>query len=692
MVIQKREEREREKPSQNNSSYIPSHQTFPEITGKSIFLSIILAVIMAGSNAYLGLKIGLTVSATIPAAVISIAIFRFFSRSNILENNIVQTATSAGEAIAAAVVFTLPALLMMQVWDHFPFVITTLVVAVGGLLGVLFSIPLRRAYLIENRELKFPEGVATAEVLKAGDHRQSKGESRYLVMGGLFSGLVKFAQSGLMIMGESAYYWTNAAGTVFGFGTGISLVLVGAGYIVGAPVGISMMIGGVFAWIIAVPIYGALFGIPAGMGAYEAAMTIWNENIRMIGVGTMVIGGIWTLVYLVKPIIQAIRSSIATLRSVHLLKDSTIRTERDITMNIVFWGIAILSIPLMIIFDQILGKSDLTLSPVFYWGMIVGITVFCIILGFLCSAIAGYMTGLVGSSNNPLSGVTIMAVLSSSVILLILLGAQINTQASILAAAGLAVIIGAVISNAAAISGDNLQDLKSGQLVGATPWKQQVMLMVGVIAGAIVMAPILQILFEAYGIGNIMPRSGMDPAQALGAPKAAIMAAIAQGVFSHSINWTMFGIGAALAVLIILVDMNLKKNHPTWRLPVLAVAIGIYMPLDITVPVLIGGMITALCDRAMKQKRYRLSDSSFAFKKERAERHGMLFCSGLIAGESIVGILIAIPFAAYQRTDLFKIAPSDFERMGVFLGCLAFIGVCLYLYQTASRLREHEID
>ncbi len=676
-------------PTSRIQPYVPAEKSLPEITLKATILSIFLAVIMAGSNAYLGLKIGITVSATIPAAVISMTILRFFRNSNILENNIVQTATSAGEVIAAAVVFTLPALLMMGYWKEFPFGTTTAIIIVGGLLGVLFSIPLRRAYIVENEELKFPEGIATGEVLKVGDSEAREG-TKDLLAGGLLAGLVKFAQSGLMIMSEGAHYWFQTTRTVFGFGSGFSLVLVGAGYIVGVQVGVSMLIGAIIAWMIAVPLYGFLFGLPEASSAYEIAVTIWNKNIRMIGVGTMVVGGVWTLVYLVKPIVQAVKSSIATLKKTKLgVQGSLLRTEYDIPINYVLIGIAILTIPLAFIFHYILTQADMQLPIITHFATVGVVTIFAIIVGFLCAAIAGYMTGLVGSSNNPLSGVTIMAILFISMILLVMLGTHIDfgtKGANSLAAAAIAIIIGAVMATAAAISGDNLQDLKSGQIVGATPWKQQIMLMLGVVAGSLVMAPILEVLYQAYGIGDSLPREGMDPAQALGAPKAAIMAAIAEGVFTHSLDWTMFSIGAVLAIAFIFLDSILKKGNSTWRLPVLAVALGIYMPLDITIPLLVGGIIASLCQSKIAREKANFKEKEFIYKQEHANRRGMLFCSGLIAGESIIGILLAIPFAAYQSTDVFKIAPSDFEHMGVLLGALTFIAISYYLYKIASNL------
>lgn len=667
--------------------HISPNRRLPEITLKATLLSVVLAIVMAGSNAYLGLKLGITVTATIPAAVISMAILKFFKHSNILENNIVQTATSAGEVIAAAVAFTLPALIMMQYWTSFPFFLTTAIVVVGGLLGVLFSIPLRRAFIIEN-PLKFPEGIATGEVLKAGEASSKEG-ARDLVLGGALAAVSKFAQSGLMILEESAHYWTTTARTVFGFGTGLSLVMIAAGYIVGIEVGVSMLLGNIGVWCMGVPLYGYLFGVPEAGSSYESAIMIWNSKLRMIGVGAMIVGGIWTIIHLIEPIKKGVASSIAMLKHLKLNESHKIkRTDFDIPVTYVIAGVCVLMVPLFFIFHYILSESNLALSPTLYWITVATVTLFTLIVGFIGAGIAGYMTGIVGSSNNPLSGVTIMAVLSISFILFFLLSTQIDFHVETgkaLAAAGMTIIIGAVMANAAAISGDNLQDLKAGQIVGATPWKQQVMLMLGVIVGAVSITPILQVLYEAYGIGNSFPREGMDPAQALAAPKAAIMAAIAQGVFEQSLDWTMIFIGFGIAVVVIALDTYLKKRNSKWSFPVLAVALGIYMPQDIIVPLTFGGLVAYFADRRLNKQRADLN-VNFEEAESYARRRGVLFCSGLIAGEALVGIMLAAPFAAYQTTTLFKIAPDGFESMAVFLGTLVFIGTSYYLYYIGSNV------
>lgn len=664
--------------------YIPADKILPEISFKAIVLSVLLTLVMAGSNAYLGLKIGMTVSATIPAAVISMAVLRFFRNSNILENNIVQTAASAGEAVAAAVVFTVPALLIMGYWSSFSFWQTFMIVAIGGTLGVMFSIPLRRAFVIES-DLKFPEGIATGEVLKAGDNIASGG-IKDLMAGGLWAALVKFGQSGLMIVGESIGAWTTKGKVVFGVSTGFSLVLVGAGYIVGVWVGLATLLGAFIAWGLGVPIYSYLFHTEPITDAAATASMIWAKHIRFMGVGTMVVGGLWTMVKLIDPIRRAVKTSLETFSHLRLgtaLK--VLRTEYDIPMVYVVLALGAMCLPLLYIFHDILSCCQFNLSTGHHWLTVIVVTFSTVFFGFLASAIAGYMAGLVGSSNNPISGVTLMSILLVSVVMLALLGNVVDFAADMqkaLSAATMAIMTSAIICNAASISGDNLQDLKSGQIVGATPWKQQVMLLVGVIVGALIMGPIMQVLYEAYGIGTVFPREGMDPAQALSAPTATVLGTFTKAIFTHTMNWNLFIIGAVVGVLLIIFEFWAKKHNKP-RMPVLAVAIGIYLPLDIIFPVVLGGLVAYFAERKLDKQRGALG-LKFQEFAEKAQQRGLLFASGLIAGEAIIGIILAVPFAAAERTDVFKLAIPNFEIPSLILGLLAFFGVSYYLYHISG--------
>jgi len=661
--------------------YIPASKSLPEMTIKAVLLGIILAVVMAGANAYLALKIGMSVSACIPAAVISMAILRLFKTSNILENNIVQTSASVGEAMAAALAFTLPVLVMIGYWNDFPFLVTASITMVGGFLGIMMTVPLRRAMIVES-DLKFPEGVATAEVLKAGEATGSEG-AKHLMVGGVISGVVKLFQSGFQVISDSISHWYYVGSTVMGIGGGMSLAIAGAGYIIGFRACLCVFSGAIIGWFIGVPLYGYLEGIPLDSGdAHSAAVMIWNTKIRIIGVGAMIVGGLWTIVELWPSLVTAVKSSIKAAQNTKLNgRDSVERTEKDIPFKFVAITTALLTIPLYIILNYLLETSHIALSGSMMFASTLILLGISLVLSFVCCAISAYMTGLMGSSNNPLSGVLILCILALSFVMVLLMGSGIdfnlNAEAAI-DAAGIVIVLLAILACGGAVASDNFQDLKSGQLVGATPWKQQVILLVGTVASALVLAPILQLLFEAYGFGDVMPREGMDPTQALAVPKAALFSGLIQAIFTHTMDWTMILIGCAIAVAIIILDRICVARNNGWRFPVIATAVGIYFPLDITVPIILGGLVALFADKAMARAKTSAND------QEALGRKGLLFAAGLIAGEAIVGILLAIPFVAYQSTEVLKINIPLLSSIPQMAG-VAIVGAALYyFYKNAS--------
>ncbi len=673
--------------------YIPASQSLPEITLKAVILGFILSAVLAGANAYLGLKVGLTVSASIPAAVISMAILRFFRTSNILENNIVQTAASAGESLAAGVIFTLPALLMLQYWQGFDFLATMAIALTGGVLGVLFTIPLRRALIIE-AQLHFPEGVATGEVLKAGSEG---GEgARYIAIAGAAGAALKLFQTGFRLVADSAAGAMHAGRAVFGYGTELGVALLGVGYIVGLNIAVLVFAGGLISWLFGIPIYTALASpeelaaITGESTGYEAALAVWSGRIRYLGVGAMAIGGVWALLSLVKPIKDGILSSLDAVRQARSgQRSEVLRTDRDTPIHIVLWGTLAMCVPIFLSFLFIVDQEALGITAGLYWGTLALGLVFSLLAGFVFASVAGYMAGLVGSSNNPVSGVTIATILTTSLLLLWILGSQINfaidaTQAT--TAAATAILVGAVVCCAAAIAGDNMQDLKAGYLVGATPFKQQIMQIVGVVAAALVLAPILDLLFQAYGLGNVFPREGMDPSQALQAPQATLMSSVADGVFRQNLPWNMIIAGALIAAVIIAIDKYLEHRGAEFRAPVLAVAVGIYLPLELTVPIFIGGLAAFFANRSLRRRKDQFGGEA-AYKEavQRAGRRGLLFASGLITGEALVGILLAIPFAAAQNTAVLQLAPEGFEPVANALGLVAFGCFILWMYRVARR-------
>jgi putative OPT family oligopeptide transporter len=630
-----------------NTPYVPASVQLPEVTLKVIILSIVLSVVLGGANAYLGLFAGMTVSASIPAAVISMAIFRLFRRSNILENNIVQTAASAGESIAGGVIFTIPALLILGTWSEFNYWETTIIAALGGILGMLFTIPLRRAMIVQN-PLQFPEGIATAEVLKVGD--AGGAGVRYIALAGLIGAIFKLGETGFRLWGgvvERAMYIGNS---ILYVGTNLSPALIGVGYIVGLNIAVLIFIGGALNWYVAVPVLSYMRGVPEGTTAIDAATTLWATETRFIGVGSMVIGGLWALIRLRRSLIDGIRSGADAYRQ----SRSGIpieRTDRDVPMQWMGMALIVAIVPLYIVCEHIIGMP----------GISVVVAVLMLLASFLFSAVAAYMAGVVGSSNSPISGVTIATILSSSLLLLAILGAG--------SAAGpaSAILIGAVVCCAAAIAGDNLQDLKAGRLVGATPYKQQLMNIVGIIAAALVMAPTLTLLLQAYGIGT--PTE--EHPRPLPAPQAMLMASVARGVFQGGLPIQMVAIGMVLAIVVILIDLALERRGTSFRMPVLAMAIGIYLPLQLSVAIFLGGLIAWAASRT-----YRETES-----RETAERNGVLFAAGLITGEALVGIVMAIPIVLSGRADVLAF-------WGVHEGNLpgiVLLSVVMYiLYRTAS--------
>ncbi len=637
----------------------------PQLTPRAVILAIVLAMLLAAANTYLGLFAGLTIASAIPAAVVSMAVLRALGGGHILENNIVQTGASAAASIAAGVIFTLPALVILGYWSDFKYFWVLGIAGLGGVLGVLFSVPLRRALIVEQK-LAFPEGKAAAEVLKAGE---DAGQGvKLLAISAALGGLAKLcAASGLRLIADTAATATHAGKALLFFGTNLSPALLGVGYIVGLNIGIVVMAGGLISWSLAIPLYTSLFldGTPelaqrvAGLSAEDAAYAIWSAQIRYLGVGAMLIGGVWTLFSLRKSLVSGVKSGLAATRAG--AGKAVSHLERDLPMRWVLVGIVLFALPLAVLYQLIV--KDFAIS--------VPMTIIMIVAGFLFCSVSAYMAGLVGSSNNPVSGITISTILFASLILLLLM--DVETEKAIGAVA--AIMIGAVVCCAASVAGDNLQDLKAGQIVGATPWKQQLMLAIGAISCALIMAPVLNLLDQAYGIG--VPTD--EHPNPLLAPQATLMASVARGMFGGELPWTMVGIGAGIGALIIVLDEILKARKVAFRTPVLAAAVGIYLPLELSVPIFLGGLLTWIVERVM-----RAPDD--ADLKERLHRPGVLFAAGLITGEALMGILMALPIVISRQADILALPASvQTGEWGEPLG-LAFVAVIAWmLYRTVRR-------
>ncbi|WP_129781326.1 OPT family oligopeptide transporter [Peristeroidobacter soli] len=638
----------------------PATQSVPQLTPRAIILSIVLAMILAAANTYLGLFAGLTIATAIPAAVVSMAVLRVLGGGHILENNIVQTGASAGSSIAAGVIFTVPALVILGHWTDFKYWWVLAIAGLGGILGVLFSVPLRRS-LIVDQQLAFPEGKAAAEVLKAGENPASG--IRVLAAASTLGGLGKLiAASGLRLVPDSAAFGGFVGKGIAYMGTNLSPALLGVGYIVGLNIGIVVVAGGILSWNIAIPIYSAFFldGNPelaarlVGAGAEDAAGAIWSSQIRYLGVGAMLIGGIWTLISLRKSLMSGIRSGLEAARAG--ASKVVAETEKDLPMKAVLIGLIAFTLPLAGLYHAIVQNYAVSIP----------MTLIMIVAGFLFSSVSAYMAGLVGSSNNPVSGITIGTILFASLVLAALMGS--NAPLGPVAA----IVIGAVVCCAAAVAGDNLQDLKCGYMIGATPWRQQVMLAIGAASCALVMAPVLNLLAKAYGIGVPTP----DHPNPLLAPQATLMASVAKGLFGGELPWDLIWIGAAIGAAIIICDELLKKRGSNFRTPVLAAAVGIYLPLDLTVPIFLGGLLAHLVERAAGVH----NDPDAA---ERVHRKGVLFSAGLITGEALLGIVIAIPIVYSGKSDV--LALPAFLQFGELVGLAIFAVIGWILYRVAVK-------
>lgn len=613
-----------------------------ELTLRGMILGALITVVFTASNVYLGLKVGMTFASSIPAAVISMAVLKMFQGSNILENNMVQTQASSAGTLSS-VIFVIPALLMMGYWQSFPFWQTLLICISGGILGVIFTVPLRNVMVVKS-DLPYPEGVAAAEILKAGDESNNKDSGiKEIVSGGLLAASVSFLTNGLRVVADGASYWFKGGNAIFQVPMGFSFALLGAGYLVGMMGGIAMLVGTLFTWGVAVPYFTATTPMPADADMVSFATGLWKSNVRFIGVGTIAIAAIWTLLVLFKPMVQGMSQAFRALKDPSM--QSLERTAQDLSPKTMIYTV-LASIALIIVaLVSFLQPVGLSMELAFL--LVVVCTILAVIVGFLVAAASGYMAGLVGSSSSPISGIGIISIVIISVILM-----MVGNAAGLMETAdgqrfltALTIFTASIVFCVSTISNDNLQDLKTGYLVKATPWRQQFALIIGCIVGALVITPVLEILYHAYGFAGAMPREGMDAAQALSAPQATIMMTISNGIFSNSLEWTYILVGVAFGICLIIVDTLLKKaSAGRLGLPTLAVGIGIYLPPVVNVPLIIGATLSWLVNRHIKRYAKR-SGKDVETTSKKAKRYGTLFAAGLIVGESLVGVLLAFVIA-----------------------------------------------
>ncbi|MFY3978124.1 OPT family oligopeptide transporter [Achromobacter xylosoxidans] len=676
---------------------VPAEVTLPELTFRGVLLGAVITIIFTASNVFLGLKVGLTFSSAIPAAVISMSVLRLFKDANILENNMVQTQASAAGTLSA-IIFILPALVMMGHWQGFPFWQTLGICAAGGMLGVMFTIPLRHVMVVQS-DLPYPEGVAAAEILRVGSAERAQDVAADagrapaapaatgmgdIVSGGVVAAAVSFAASGLRVLGDGVSGWFALGGAVFRLPMGFSLALLGAGYLIGIVAGLAMLTGLVISWGIAVPILTSMAEIPADMSLAKFATGLWSSQVRFIGAGVIGVGAIWTLATLFMPMARGVKASFSALtRAGAARAGKAPRTERDLSAGWISVVTLVLVAVLVITFQVFLADAPLSAAAV--WKLVAYAVLFAFVFGFLVAAACGYMAGLVGTSTSPISGVGIVAIVLVSLLLLALGGDLLAVQNGVQMTIALAIFSTSAVVAVASISNDNLQDLKTGWLVGATPWRQQVALLIGCVLGAAVISPVLDLLYNAYGFADAMPRAGMDPSQALSAPQATLMLAIARGIFTHQLNWTMILIGMAVGVGLIVVDEILKRTSKVARIPVLAVGIGIYLPPTVAAPIVVGALLAWLLERALR-RRAAAAGKDYASFADAANRRGVLIASGLIVGESLVGVVMAAIIGAAGTDAPLAIAGEEFARTASFLGLAVFALVAVLFWRRVMRL------
>jgi putative OPT family oligopeptide transporter len=636
-----------------------------ELTLRGIILGALITVILTAANVYAGLKIGLTVATSIPAAVISMAVLRFFQDSTIQENNIVQTIASAAGTLSA-IVFVLPGLVMVGWWTGFPYWLSVAVIAIGGILGVMYSVPLRRA-LVTGTDLPYPEGVAAAEVLKVGTGAGGVEENRRGLRMIVWSSIAALAYGALA---QTRLLAADAA-KAFNFGTGatavstsLSMLLIGVGHLVGLAVGIAMFVGLLISWVFLVPHYTGITPMPAGMELGDFVNTVFREKVRFIGAGTIGVAAIWTLLRILGPIISGIRGALAASRERKAGRGEELPiTERDLPIGIVGATILLSMIPVGLLLYAFADTPPIATNP---GATIIVSIVYILIAGIVIAAITGYMAGLIGASNSPVSGVGILSVLGIALIL-----AAIFPKPDIDASRALvafALLVTAVIFGVATIANNNLQDLKTGQLVDATPWRQQVALVFGVIFGAVVIPPVLDLLNTAFGFQGAPGAKDTS----LAAPQAALISAIAQGVLGGNLDWNLIGLGGLIGVVVVIVDELLRKTR-RGALPPLAVGMGIYLPMALTLLIPLGALLGFLYDKWAA----RTSNPEFA------QRMGVLLATGLIVGESIFGVVFAGLVAATQRDAPLAILAEN--AWAVPTGLLVFTSVILGLYAWTKR-------
>jgi putative OPT family oligopeptide transporter len=654
-----------------------------ELTARGLILGVLITFLFTAANVFFGLKAGLTFATSIPAAVISMAVLRGFRGMTIQENNIVQTVASAAGTLSS-IIFVLPGLVIIGWWSGFPYIVSMLICALGGILGVMYSIPLRRA-LVTQSDLPYPEGIACAEVLKvgggaeahAGAIEDSRAGLRAVVAGSVLSAVYALVVATRIFASDlERYFRVGSRGAVSGFDFLFSFALFAVGHLVGLWVGIAMLVGALIGWGWGVPYYAAIHAASAASagtaGVAQLAQETWSHQVRFVGAGTILVAALWTLAKLVKPVYAGLLSAMAASRARRAGNEAALpQTERDIPIGLVGLITLICLLPIALLLANFDSHGALAGHMAL---LAIGGIVYIAVMSFFVSAVCGYMAGLIGSSNSPLSGIGILAVIGAALLLVFSVRSTLPESAQ-QALVAFALFVTAVVFSVATIANNNLQDLKTGQLVNATPWKQQVALVIGVIAGALIIPPILDLLNHAYGF---VGAPGPPRAHALPAPQAGLISALAQGVLQNKVDWSLIEIGVGIGIALIVIDELLRRTTRSVHLAPLAVGLGIYLPTSSTLMVVVGAVAGWYYDRRADRRANPAG----------IKQLGVLLASGMLVGEGLIGVLIAALVAFSGKDFPLSLVSDNFASNGAeILGTLMFTLTLAGMYRWVARLR-----
>lgn len=645
-----------------------------ELTIKSIVIGILLAMLLCGANIYLGLKIGTTISASIPASILSLGILRMFKKYSILENNISQTVASSGEALAGVFAFILPALLILGIWKQFPYWEIFVFGVCGGFIGVVYSILLRKV-LLRDKNLTFPEGQAIGKVLLATNSSSANPRDfKTLLKAITLSGVISFCQNGLQILSGTYFKAINIGKSLLGLGMSFSPAVLGAGYLIGGGT-IVAVIGTLIAWIILLPYFTLHYGIHNQNDLVSSAFFTWKTYVRPVGVGVFLFGGISTIALMFKSIMAALKESIYAIS--HFAEIDLM--ERDLHFNKLMLILVLCVLPVIyFLYSEISALN--CCSKIGVVTLTAFIIILTLILGFLIAAVAGYLVGMIGSSNSPLSGLYFIVVILICSIMKLAVPEALPMHVNNIIYMVLMLV--AFIGFSGVITNENIQDYKSGQMVGATPYKQEIALFIGVFVSMLIAPIMINLVFNAYGIGGVIPHPGINPNATLSAPQASAIASLSQHIMAGSEAWGLVGSGIFIGVIAFIANLIGKKTGKFSCSPVM-IALGLYLPPDIILLLFVGGILRTVVNKKQARVEKELGHGAY----QDLETSGSIVVCGLIAGESLMGLILAIPFIIKQSSDALKIVGPGFTDIAQILSVVVSVLVIWFIYTSATKVK-----